>query len=258
MVATAEDFLRHMQWDEHQALLVSHTDKPYAHVHVMLNTVHPETGLKLDDSFERVRASAWAEQYEREHGGIRCENRLPNIGEREPSPTRPAWMAFQGVRQDFEDQEKQRATHAENESAAPAPELRGPAQEWEILKKMQREERLGFFAEGKMAFSEMRGTIFREVREDFRERWSDYYEAKRDGADADTLKEMKATLVNEQKTVLEERRDEAYGGLRETREALYQELLAGQREQRHALTERQAQQFESFDFMDWLRTDSPA
>lgn len=256
MIATTEDFLRHMGWEEHQAVLVSHTDKSYAHLHVMLNVIHPETGLKLDDNFERRRSQEWAKEYEREHG-IYCENRLlPNIGEREPSPTRPAWMAFQGVRRDFEETEKNRAAEADRISEI-NPELTGTQKEWAILKNNQREERLAFFAEGKMAFSEMRNSVFSEVREEFREKWADYYSAKKDGADSDTLKEMKATLVNEQKTVLEERRDEAYRGLRETRDGLYQELLAGQREKRQDLTLRQAGQFESLEIMDWFRTEIP-
>jgi hypothetical protein len=255
MTATTEDFLRHMHWDEHQAVLVAHTDKDYAHVHVMLNMVHPETGLKLDDAFEKRRASSWAENYEREHGGVRCENRLRNIGEREPAPTRPAWQAFQAVRRDFEEQEQRRAAQADRETAEPNTEMRGPAAEWEALRKMQRDERLCFFAEGKQAFSEMRGGVFREVREEFRPRWADYYAAKKDGTDGDVLKEMKTTLVNEQKAVLEERRDQAYSGLREEREVIYQELLAGQREHRQGLAARQAAQFDSLDLMDLFRTD---
>ncbi|HEX3885369.1 MAG TPA: relaxase/mobilization nuclease domain-containing protein [Stellaceae bacterium] len=257
MIATTEDFLRHMQWEEHQALLVAHTDKAYAHVHVMLNVVHPETGLRLDDDFERRRAQAWAENYEREHGGIRCENRLQNIGEREPAPTRPAWQAFQGVRRDFDQHEQRQAAAAERSSSELSPEVRGPAQEWETLKKMQRDERLNFFADGKQAFAEMRGAVFREVREEFRPRWAEYYAAKKNGADLETLKEFKATLVDEQKTMLEARRDQAYAGLHESREALYQDLLAGQRDQRQMLNERQALQFDSLDLMQWFSTDIP-
>lgn len=257
MIATTEDFLRHMQWEEHQALLVAHTDKAYAHVHVMLNVVHPETGLRLNDDFERRRAQAWAENYEREHGGIRCENRLENIGEREPAPTRPTWQAFQGVHHDFEGQEQRRAAAAERDNGEPRPEVRGPAQEWEVLKNMQRAERLDFFADGKQAFAEMRGAVFREVREEFRPRWADYYAAKKDGADIETLKELKATLIDEQKAMLEQRRDQAYAGLRESREALYQDLLAGQRDQRQLLTDRQALQLDSLDLMDRFSTEIP-
>jgi len=257
MIATTEDFLRQMGWDEHQALLVAHNDKSYAHVHVMLNVVHPETGLKLDDNFERRRAQSWAKEYEREHGGIRCENRLRNIGEREPAPTRPAWQAFQGVRRDFDHHENIREAEADRDGAETGSELRGPAQEWEILKKMQRDERLGFFAEGKIAFAEMRNAVYREVREEFRDRWAEYYAEKRDGADPTILRELKTNLVNDQKAMLEDRRDGAYRELRNTRDGLYQELLMGQREQRQELSARQASGFDSLDLMDCFRTDRP-
>jgi hypothetical protein len=103
----------------------------------------------------------------------------------------------------------------------------------------------------------MRGAIFREVREEFRPRWAEFYAAKKDGADPETLKELKATLVNEQKAMLDERRDQAYDALRGSREALYQDLLAGQREQRQGLKNRQAIQFDSLDLMPWLHTDIP-
>lgn len=102
MIEATEAFLRHMKWDEHQALLVAHEDKAYAHVHVMLNTVHPETGLKLDDNFEKRRAQAWALDYEREQGRIHCAQRLDNAAAREDAPTRPAWMAFQEKQLEFE------------------------------------------------------------------------------------------------------------------------------------------------------------
>ena len=76
MIETTEEFLRHMKWQEHQAMLVAHDDKAMPHVHVMLNVIHPETGLRLNDAFERRRAQAWALEYEREQGRIYCEQRL--------------------------------------------------------------------------------------------------------------------------------------------------------------------------------------
>jgi hypothetical protein len=101
MIETTEDFLRHMKWQEQQAVFVAHDDKAHAHVHVMLNTVHPETGLKLDDSFEQRRAQAWALEYERQHENIYCENRLKPVAEREKSLTRPTWEAFQDAQKEF-------------------------------------------------------------------------------------------------------------------------------------------------------------
>src|SRR5580700_8026546 len=35
MIKTSEEFLRYMGWQEHQAVMVAHNDKPHAHVHLM-------------------------------------------------------------------------------------------------------------------------------------------------------------------------------------------------------------------------------
>lgn len=257
MIEATREFLRHMKWDEHQALLVAHEDKAHSHVHVMLNVIHPETGLRLDDGFERRRAQAWALEYEREQGNIRCENRLRDFGEREDAPTRPAWMAFQGQQKSFEENEKNLS--AQNLIFEIEPENQGTreAREWESLKKMQRDERLGFFAEGKQAFSELRLSIYQDVRDEFRPQWADYYAVQKNGGDADALKELKASLVAEQKAVLEERRDEACAGLREFRNGVYQELLEGQRDMRLGLHERQDAGLTSLDLIDLFKVEVP-
>lgn len=239
MVETAEGFLRHMKWQDHQVLLVAHQDKEHAHVHMMLNMIHPETGLHLDDSFERRRAQAWALEYERENGRIFCEQRLENIAEREKAPTRPAWMAFQEKKIEFEIQENNR----ENQTPIIFEELNNPdlikSAEWKKLKEIQRDERLTFFAEGKLEFSEIRQGIYREVRKEFRERWADYYAQLKDGADPTELADTKKALIAEQNAEIEARRDVAYDALREARDERYQVLLDEQREMRHGLHARQ-------------------
>ncbi len=254
MIETAEDFLRHMGWDEHQAILFSHTDKKHAHVHVMLNVIHPETGLRLDDDFERRRAQQWALEYERENGRIYCEERLKIPEEREQSPTRPAWTAFEKRRQEFERAEKR----LENQ----APILIGDGEnansnlisaEWKMLKENQRAERKEFFADGKVIFSELRKSIYREVREEFSDRWSDYYDALRNGGDKEALADIKAQLLIDQKTVLEARRDEACKALLESRKELYKQLLENQQLARHELHERQNEGLDSTVFLELER-----
>jgi hypothetical protein len=249
MIATTEQFLEHMKWQEHQALLVAHEDKAHAHVHVMLNVIHPETGLRLNDDFERRRAQAWALEYEQEQGRVYCEQRLKAPEEREDSPTRPAWTAFEKKRQNFERDEK----ILENQNPILINEREFPKNnhdaEWKILKEIQRDERLAFFADGKSAFSELRNSIYREVREEFRERWSDYYEARKNGAEGD-LAALKAELVAEQKAALEARRDEACRELRESRDSAYRDLLSDQRDMRLGLRGRQEAGFENELFLD--------
>lgn len=66
---------------EHQALIAAHTDKEHLHVHVVVNTVHPETGKTAKLTFSKLEFSRWAEAYERAHG-IHCEERIRNNAER--------------------------------------------------------------------------------------------------------------------------------------------------------------------------------
>ena len=256
MVETAEEFLTHMKWDGHQTVIVSHTDKEYAHVHLLINAIHPETGLKLDEGFEQRRASAWALGYEREMGAIHCLSRLKDEREREEGPTRPAWMAFKGAEKTFLENEKILAAQEVDFSVEPENPENRQKKEWEKLKEIQRDERLAFFAEGKSAFNELRTGIYREVREEFREGWADYYAAAKNGdTDPAVLKDMKAILVSQQNAVLEERRDLACKELRESRDGQYQELLTGQRDLRLGLHTRQAAGLDSLDVIDHFTVD---
>jgi len=86
--------------------------------------------------------------------------------------------------------------------------------EWTILKEIQRTERTDFFAEGKSEFSALRSAIYREMREDFRDRWSDFMRLKEAARIIRTVWPPEADLVAEQKAVLEARRDEACNELR--------------------------------------------
>lgn len=252
MIETTEGFLRHMKWQEHQALIVAHEDKAHAHVHLMLNVIHPETGLRLDDNFERRRAQAWALDYEREQGRIYCEQRLTDPAEREDAPTRPAWMAFRENQRKFENEEKALRAQAVDFSDNSENPRNKNAAEWKILKEYQRNERQEFFAEGKSAFSELRQSIYREVREDFRERWADFYAAQKDGTNSDALAKMKTELVADQKAILETRRDEACQKLRELRNGHYRELLDDQRETRLGLRWRQEAGLDNAHFLQQL------
>jgi hypothetical protein len=245
MIEATEAFLRHLKWNEHQAVLVAHNDKEYAHVHVMLNAIHPETGLRLNESFEHRRAQAWALDYEKEHGRIYCEQRLKEAQEREEGPTRPAWMAFKENQIKFEREEKTLRDQAPIVVDTPNIPEGGVDAEWKKLKLIQRHEREVFFSEGKLAFSELRNSIYREVREEFRDRWADFYAAQKTGGGEDALALAKAELVADQKAVLDARRDEACKELRKGRDGRYRELLDDQRDIRFDLRARQAAGFEN-------------
>jgi hypothetical protein len=91
------------------------------------------------------------------------------------------------------------------------------------------------------------------VREEFRDRWSDYYAAIRYGGDGDTIALMKAELLADQKAALEERRDEACKELREARDGLYKQLLLDQQTARHDLHDRQNAGLDSTVFLELER-----
>jgi hypothetical protein len=57
--------------NEHQVLVVAHRDTPEKpHVHIVVNRVHPGHGVMLPTSNDYLKLSKWAEQFEREHGGL--------------------------------------------------------------------------------------------------------------------------------------------------------------------------------------------
>ena len=75
-------------WHSHQAIFVAHKDKPYDHVHIVLNTVNPDTGRQLNDGLEYRRSQTWAAEYEREQGRIYCKQRELPVEQREKNPPR--------------------------------------------------------------------------------------------------------------------------------------------------------------------------
>jgi hypothetical protein len=81
MRATALSSLKALSLLEHQVLMAAHGDKEHLHVHIVVNTVHPDTGLTAPLKYTKERLSRWAEAYEREHG-IHCEERIRNNAER--------------------------------------------------------------------------------------------------------------------------------------------------------------------------------
>ena len=77
MRRAAEESLKELGMDGHQALIVSHRDGQ-PHVHVIANRVDPESGKAEGLSRSKLKLSRWAEKYEREQGKIRCPKREIN------------------------------------------------------------------------------------------------------------------------------------------------------------------------------------
>jgi hypothetical protein len=77
MRETALSSLKALKLDEHQALMAAHSDKDHMHVHIVVNTVHPETGMTAPLKYTKEALSKWAEAYEKQHG-IHLDQRIKN------------------------------------------------------------------------------------------------------------------------------------------------------------------------------------
>lgn len=80
---TARAAIRMLGLDEHEAVIVAHRDEPQKHVHVIVNRVHPITGLAGDIRNSKRKFSDFSREYERTHGKIYCAQREANYRERQ-------------------------------------------------------------------------------------------------------------------------------------------------------------------------------
>jgi hypothetical protein len=78
MIEAGQQTLKELGLDGHEVLMVAHNDEPHPHIHLIVNRVHPQTGIAAALSNDHLKLSRWAEAYERKHGKIRCEQRVIN------------------------------------------------------------------------------------------------------------------------------------------------------------------------------------
>ena len=82
MIGAAQQALEVLGMEDAQALLIAHNDERHPHIHVIVNRVDVETGKAFSTSNDRLKLSHWAEEYERQHGKIYCEQRVTNNEQR--------------------------------------------------------------------------------------------------------------------------------------------------------------------------------
>ena len=83
MNRAAEETLKALGLERHQALIVAHRDKDHPHLHMIANRVNPETGKAAKLGNDRLKLANWAERWERDRGGIKCPERVTNREKRE-------------------------------------------------------------------------------------------------------------------------------------------------------------------------------
>jgi AAA domain/Relaxase/Mobilisation nuclease domain len=67
---SAKDALAALGMENAKALFFVHNDEDYAHIHIVASKINPATGRAYDLKGNYLILSRWAEQYEREHGGV--------------------------------------------------------------------------------------------------------------------------------------------------------------------------------------------
>jgi hypothetical protein len=78
MIEAAMETLKVLRLTEHEVLIVAHNDEPHAHIHVIVNRVHPETGIAANHYKDQSKLSRWAQDYQRRHGKDYCPQRVIN------------------------------------------------------------------------------------------------------------------------------------------------------------------------------------
>lgn len=183
MIAAADSFLARMGWSEHQAVYIGHDDTAHPHVHIVLNRVHPETGLTLDDYNDHKRARAWALDYEREHGRIWCEKRLETENETGRASNDNIPHDVIAINRDAERQFQTAEVAREDLDKV----------ERALLKADQRAEREAWFDAGRGMVKDTRHAVYDAVREDYRETWKEFYAER--AAALEDAKEASGTAV---------------------------------------------------------------
>ena len=80
----AADEVRHvLGLQEHQCVIVQHTDTKHPHVHLIINRVNQHTGKYASVSNDRLKLSEWALEWEQRHGKIVCPQRPENWKKRD-------------------------------------------------------------------------------------------------------------------------------------------------------------------------------
>lgn len=83
MMEAVMETLQMLGLTEHQAIIAAHRDEPHPHVHVIVNAVHPLTGLVAKLKNTKRKLSKFALNHERKEGKVYCSKREENHARRE-------------------------------------------------------------------------------------------------------------------------------------------------------------------------------
>ena len=83
-IIKAADEVRHvLGLQDHQCVIIQHTDTKHPHVHLVINRVNQHTGKYAPVSNDRLKLSEWALDWEQRHGKVVCPKRPENWKKRD-------------------------------------------------------------------------------------------------------------------------------------------------------------------------------
>lgn len=75
MVEAAKSALTALGYENHEAVLAVHRDKPHQHIHIVVSRINPETGKTHNPNNDYEALQRWAYQYEKDRGRVVCLER---------------------------------------------------------------------------------------------------------------------------------------------------------------------------------------
>lgn len=90
MEEAARSALKSLGMENAKALFAAHGDEGYHHVHIVASKLNPDTGRAYDLKGNFLKLSKWAQEYERDHGGVVCLRRESANGLRDAITARDA------------------------------------------------------------------------------------------------------------------------------------------------------------------------
>ncbi|MEL7341925.1 MAG: relaxase/mobilization nuclease domain-containing protein, partial [Bacteroidota bacterium] len=78
MEKAADSSLKKLGLENHESVIVCHTDRKHPHIHIICNLVNPQTGKTRVMSKDRLKLSEWAQEHDKAHGRDHCPERVAN------------------------------------------------------------------------------------------------------------------------------------------------------------------------------------
>lgn len=167
--------------DEHQVVMYAHRDTDNAHLHLMINTVHPEHGVKLPSNNNQIKAQKWALEFSKQHGtDMKTPAREDNAEARdsgeyvkgEKRKSRNAYEQEQATKA-ADDNERLKSIIEEQRKKDAALALRGrnlaamQERAWQVLTDGHKERKAALARGHQRDMNKIKA----EVREEFRPEW---------------------------------------------------------------------------------------